>query len=494
VDVRTVIRTFLFGAGALVIAFAAFIVGRTMRFSAPATGEAPVQQASTLNDDVDSSAVQRLSEAIRIPTVTYFDSTPRLAEFTKLRALFERAYPLVHARLRREIVDSGTLIYTWPGSDTSLAPVLLMGHQDVVPVEPGTEQNWKQPPFSGAIAEGFVWGRGTLDDKITVLGLLEGAEALLKRGYQPRRSVIFVFGHTEEGSGPSTVNAARLLESRGIRPTFVMDEGGAMGEKLVPGVARRVALVGVAEKGYLSLRLTARAEGGHSSMPRPDTAVTILAEAVNALQEHPLPLRLNGATRAMLQTVGPYMPFSRRVAMANLWLFEPAVVRMASQTPAGNASVRTTTATTMLSAGIKDNVVPQTASAVVNFRLLPGDSVAWVVARVKEIIADDRVAVETVGSGVDATAVSPHDADGFKTIAQAIRDVFPGTVVSPYLVIGGTDARHFSRISPNVYRFLPMLVEGETLSLLHGTNERVGVQTYLNAVRFYTRLIETSSR
>src|SRR5688572_5227416 len=192
-----------------------------MRFSAPATGEAPVQQASAVTDEVDSSAVQRLSEAIRIPTVTYFDSTPRLAEFTKLRALFERGYPLVHTRLRREIVDSGTLIYTWPGSDTSLAPVLLMGHQDVVPVEPGTERNWKQAPFSGAIAEGSVWGRGTLDDKITVLGLLEGAEALLKRGYQPRRSVIFVFGHTEEGSGPSTVNAARLLESRGIRPTFV---------------------------------------------------------------------------------------------------------------------------------------------------------------------------------------------------------------------------------------------------------------------------------
>jgi carboxypeptidase PM20D1 len=286
-----------------------------------------------------------------------------------------------------------------------------------------------------------------------------------------------------------------LLESRGIRPWFVMDEGGALGDSLVPGVPGLVAVVGVAEKGYLSLRLTAHGEGGHSSMPHRETAVSILADAVSKVQHTPLPSHLNDATMAMFNTIGPLMPFQRQVVMANLWLFEPVLTRMLSKMPSGNAMVRTTTAATMMSAGIKDNVVPSTATAVVNFRLQPGDSVAWVIARVKAIVGDDRVAIEALsGGGREATGVSPSDADGFKIIAQTIREVFPGAHVSPYLVMAGTDARNFYRISPNVYRFVPIVAKGETLSLIHGTNERVSVENYLMAVRFYRRLIEVASR
>lgn len=489
------IRSALLAAGGALILLIATLAVRTWQYTARRPADVAVQQAGAANEPVDSAAVTRLSEAVRFRTVTYSDSAPKISEFEKLHAFLERAYPLVHTRMTREVIDSGALLFTWRGTDTTLAPVLLMGHQDVVPVEPGTEKNWKHGAFSGDVADGYVWGRGTLDDKISVLGLLEAAESLLKHGVQPRRTVIFSFGHTEEGGGAAAERAARLLESRGIRPWFVMDEGGALGDGLVPGVPGLVAVVGVAEKGYLSLRLTARAEGGHSSMPRRETAVSILADAVSRVQRTPLPSRLNGATLAMFNTLGPFMPYPRRVVMANLWLFEPVLTRMLSKVPSGNALVRTTTAVTVMNAGIKDNVVPSMATAVVNFRLQPGDSVAWVMSRVKEIVGDDRVAVEPLfGAGREATGVSPNDSEGFKIIAQTIREVFPGARVSPYLVLGGTDAQNFYRVSPNVYRFAPIFAKDETLSLIHGTNERVSVENYLTAVRLYRRLIENASR
>lgn len=489
------VRRALLGLFGALVVLVAIVVVRTARFGRNTQDTSPVRQAGVAADLGDPAAIGRLGEAIRIPTVSYFDSAAKISEFRKLHAFFERSYPLVHARMRREVLDSGTLLYTWRGSDTALAPVVFMGHQDVVPVEPGTEKDWRHGAFSGDTAEGSVWGRGTLDDKISVLGLLEGAEILMKRGVQPRRTVIFAFGHTEEVGGPSAERTAALLESRGVRPLFVMDEGGVVGQGLVPGVPGVVALVGVAEKGYLTLRLTARARGGHSSMPQPETAVSLLAAAVSKVQRTPLPAHLNHATVAMFNTVGPSMDYPRRMVMANLWLFESLLESQLAKMPSGNAMIRTTTAATMISGGIKDNVVPSSAQAVINFRLLPGDSVDWVLRRVKEMISDERVFVDTVnGLAKEATGVAPQDSEGFKMIAQAIRETWSGALVSPYLVFGGTDARHFYRITPNVYRFAPILVQGETLSLLHGTNERVALKDYLGAIGFYTRLIESSIR
>ena len=492
---RKPMTTALLVLGGAVVVLIAVLVVRTSRYTASAPSEPMVQQAGVPPEPVDSGAVSRLSEAVRFRTISYFDSAAKISEFRKLHAFLERAFPLVHAKLKREVIDSGTLLFTWQGSDTTLAPVLLMGHQDVVPVEPGTEKDWKHDAFSGDVADGFIWGRGTLDDKISVMGTLEGAESLLKKGYQPRRSLIFAFGYTEEIGGPSAERTAQLLKSRGIAPQFVMDEGGALGDNLVPGVAEKVALIGVSEKGYLSLRLTAHGEGGHSSLPPPETAVSILGAAVDRVQRSPLPARLNDATMAMFNTLGPLMPYSRRVVMANLWLFEPMVRAELSKIPAGNAMVRTTTAATMMSAGIKDNVVPATATAVINFRLMPGDSVAWVVSKVKEIIADKRVDVAPLGGMArEASEVSPTNSEGYSVIARTIREVYPGTHVAPYLLMGGTDSRNFYVVTPNVYRFAPIVVQGETLRLPHGTNERIGVENYLGAVRLYRRLIENASR
>jgi carboxypeptidase PM20D1 len=256
-----------------------------------------------------------------------------------------------------------------------------------------------------------------------------------------------------------------------------------------------VALIGTAEKGYLTLRLTAKAEGGHSSMPARDNAVTILADAATRLQHAPLPAHLSAASVSMFNSIGPLMPYSRRLVMANLWLFKPVMMGAMAKTPSGNAMVRTTTAVTMMNAGIKDNVIPSTATAVVNFRLAPGDSSAWVIARVKEIINDSRVSVEPIANQVrEASAISPDTSSGFRTIATTIGEIWPGTHVSPYLVMGGTDSRQYYAITPNVYRFAPIVAGPATMTLLHGTNERIGVANYVGAVRFYTRLLEVAGK
>jgi carboxypeptidase PM20D1 len=490
---RTIVTAALALGGAF-IGFVAVLVVRTARFSARGAAEPAVQQAGFPIEPADSSAIGRMSEAVRYRTISYFDSSTRFSEFARFRSFLIRAYPLVHTRLRREVVDSATLIYTWKGSDTTLAPVLLLGHQDVVPVEPGTEKDWTHGPFSGDVADGYIWGRGTLDDKFSVLGNLEAVETLLKKNYQPRRTIILAFGYTEELGGPSAVRTAQLLQQRGIKPWFVMDEGGALGDSIVPGVAKRVALIGISEKGYLSLRLTAHGQGGHSSMPPTETAVSILGGALDRVQRTPLPARLNDATRAMFNTVGPLMPYSRRFVMANMWLFEPVVKASMAKAPSGNAVVRTTTAATMVSGGIKDNVVPSTATAVVNFRLMPGDSVTWVVEQIKRIVNDSRVDVEPIeGSAREASAVSPMDNDAYQTLSRSIREAYPGTTVSPFLLMGGTDSRNFYLVSPNVYRFAPMLVDGDELKIVHGTNERVKISSYLTAIGAYRRIIENST-
>ncbi|HMC54216.1 MAG TPA: M20 family peptidase [Gemmatimonadaceae bacterium] len=492
---RRAILSAALALGSALVGFVAVLMLRTARFRAPESAGAAVQQAGAPIEPADSGAIGRMSEAVRYRTISYFDSSARLSEFARFRSFLVRAYPLVHTKLRREVLDSATLVFTWKGADTSLAPVLLLGHQDVVPVEPGTEKDWKHGAFSGDVADGFIWGRGTLDDKFSVLGNLEAVESLLRKNYQPRRTVILAFGYTEELGGPSAVRTAQLLQQRGIKPWFVMDEGGALGDSIVPGVSSRVALIGISEKGYLSLRLTAHGQGGHSSMPPSETAVSILGGALDRVQRTPLPARMNDATRAMFNTVGPLMTYSRRFVMANMWLFEPVVQAGMAKNPSGNAVVRTTTAVTMVSGGIKDNVVPSAATAVVNFRLMPGDSVRWVTERIKQIVNDSRIDVEPIeGSAREASAVSPTDNDAYAVLAQSIREAYPGTTVSPFLLMGGTDSRNFYLVSSNVYRFAPILVDGDELKIVHGTNERVKIGSYLAAIGAYRRIIENATR
>lgn len=456
--------------------------------------QTPNQLRVTPVHDVEVDAMraaERLAGALRFPTVSH-QAAGQLdaAAFSGLRAYLEQVFPRVHAKLQRELVAEQSLLYTWSGSDPALAPVLLLSHLDVVPVEPGTESTWQHPPFGGVIEGGFVWGRGAIDDKAGVVGILEAIEILLARDVSPRRTLVLAFGHDEEAGGRGAQAIAARLAAAELRFEFVLDEGMAILDGLVPGAARPVAVVGVGEKGYATVKLEARASGGHSSMPPFDTAIGILSRAIARLEARPMPPRFDRLAEQRLTALAPEMSFPRRLVLANLWLFRPLVVRALASTPATNALLRTTTAPTMLSAGVKENVLPERASALVNFRILPGDSIAGVLDHVRRTLADPRVEVSLTGdhSG-EPSPISSTQTLGFDAIARAVREVSPETIVVPGLVLGATDARHYQKLSSAVYRFLPVCLGPDDLPRVHGANERVAIENYRRAARIYIQLL-----
>ena len=453
-------------------------------------------QAQPVTDlTVDArGAAERLAGALRFPTVSHeAGANVEAAAFLALHEYLERSFPKVHAALTREPVAGYSLLYTWKGRNPGLPPLLLMSHLDVVPVEPGTETDWTHPAFSGFVDGRFVWGRGALDDKMGVLGLLEAAETLLARGFQPERTVYFAFGHDEEVGGRNGAAAiAALLAQRGVRPQLILDEGGAILEGMIQGIERPVAMVGTAEKGSVSVELIAESAGGHSSMPPPHSAIGRLAAAIEQLEDHPMPARIGGATKRSFEYLAPEMPFGPRLFLANLWLFGPLAERQFAADPAGNARIRTTTAATIFQGGVKENVLPHRARAVVNFRILPGDSIAGVLQHVRETVGTD-VKVGRSSFAAEPSPESDDEAPAFGLIQKTLVQVVPGVVVSPNLLAGGTDTKHYQRLTRNVYRFAPVRMKAEDLGRLHGTNERVGIESYAEAVRFYEQLLRNGA-
>ena len=471
----------------LLIALTAVLVARaysvtSRQISAPAAPPLAIDR---------NAALARFARAVQFRTVSYDGHAPEPVEHEAFLAWLAQAYPRVHASLTREVVNGRSLLFTWRGSDPSLPPLLLMGHYDVVPVEPGTESRWEQPPFSGAIVNGYVWGRGTLDDKITVISILEAAEELIARGFRPKQTILFAFGHDEElGGMEGASHTARLLASRGVKLDAVLDEGGVITVGSLRGAPRPVALIGIAEKGSASVELRARGEGGHSSMPPPRTEVGAIAAAVARVQSHPFSAGVHGAANEMFRWLAPEMPFGRRLVMANLWLFAPLLSLEAKHDPALNAMLRTTTAPTIIEGGVKDNVVPSQARAIVNFRIMPGETAASVAKHVRDAIDDAHVTIAMHGTPWNPSPVSNPGAPQFARVQRTIARVFPNVIVSPYLVVGATDGRWFAPLSPNVYRFAPFAVTPKDLERVHGTNERIAVAAYFESIRFFRTLME----
>lgn len=445
----------------------------------------------------EQSLARRLAGGLRFATISNQDGADRDdAAFEGLQRYLAEQFPLVHQTLERERVGDFSLLYTWRGSDPALPPVVLMAHQDVVPIEPGTESAWEHPPFGGEIDGGFVWGRGALDDKVNLFGELEAAEGLLREGLRPRRTLLFVFGHDEEiGGAEGSAMIAALLAQRGVRPLLVVDEGGSILQGIVPGLAAPVAAVGIAEKGYVSVTLDAEGPGGHSSTPAAETAIGILADAVRNLEQTQMPTRLDGASRLLIEEgVGPEAEFPYRIVYANLWLFRPVLARVLARVPAASAIVRTTTALTIFSAGIKENVIPSHARAVVNFRILPGDGIDDVLAHVRGVVRDPRITVDALPRRREPSPPSRTDGEGWELLARSIREVRPETVVAPYLMLAGTDSRYFRDLTDSVYRFMPLPLTVEDTRRIHGTNERIPVEGYADLVRTYRRLLENAAR
>ncbi|SFQ71591.1 M20 family peptidase [Hymenobacter arizonensis] len=440
------------------------------------------------------SALARLVGALRIPTVSTTDFTQTdTAQFSRFGRHIRQAFPRVHQQLKLEHFNTHGLLYTWQGSNPALKPVLLMGHYDVVPVLPGTESKWAQPPFAARQAGGYLYARGTLDDKASVLAQLEAVEYLLVTGFQPTRTILLAFGQDEENLGRRGAAAiAAALKQRGTQLEYVLDEGGIVKTDGVAGIKKDVALVGICEKGYLSLELTATGKGGHSAMPPAQTSIGAVAAAIVKLEQHPFAARLEGGDDHLLDYLASEVPLGQRVVFSNRWLFAPIIKKMLAATPATNATMRTTTAPTIFHAGAKENVLPIDATATVNFRLLPGDSVAGVMQEVRRIIADENIRLRIVGQPSNPSPVSNPEAPAFQQLHRTIRSVFPAAIVAPYVVTGATDARQYAALSPNVYRFSPTLMNQEGIESIHGSNERLQISNYPLMVQFYASLIRNS--
>jgi len=443
--------------------------------------------------EVREGAADRLAAAIRIETVSpeAYDETD-LQPFKALHGYIDQAYPTLTAQLRKEAVGPCSLLYEWPGTDTSKKPVVLMSHLDVVPVEESSLDRWTRPPFAGVIEEGFIWGRGALDVKSCLFGILDAAETLLMAERQPSRTVYFAFGCDEERGGRRGARLiAEKLISDGVEAEFVLDEGSAVLEGIIPGVDKPVAMISVLEKGFVTLDIEVEGEGGHSSMPPDSTVIGVLAQALARIEENQMPARINEASRAMFETLAPEMPFPQKLVMANLWLFEPLFVGQLEREHTTNPIVRTTTAITIVDGGVQDNVLPKWATAKVNFRIAPGDTIEDVLQHIINVVNDERVTV-TIEQGFasNPSQVSDIGADGFAVIRQAIWATFGDeVVVSPGMTVGGTDARHYEVVSENQYRFMPFRLRGEDTKRIHGIDERLSVEGYDEVVRFYMDLM-----
>jgi carboxypeptidase PM20D1 len=483
-------RRFLLILLILLTGLAAVLLVNTLRLPNHQMAVVPAAPAVAVAPD---SALAHLAGALRIPTVSrtrYADTDT--VPFDQLQAYLQRTFPLVHQRLKRQPVNHYGLLYEWPGTNAALKPLLLLAHQDVVPVLPGTEGQWTRPPFAGQQAGGYLYGRGALDDKLNVIGQLEAVEALLRAGFRPRRTVLLAFGHDEETQGRRGAGAiAAVLHAQHPQLELVLDEGGLIKADGVAGLTQPVALVGVSEKGYLSLELSATGPGGHSSMPPALTSVGRVAAAVARLEAEPFPARLDGGVSGLLAYLAPAVPFGKRLVFANQWLFGALIKKSLAATPSGNAALRTTTAPTIIRGGDKDNVLPIGATATINFRLLPGDSVSVVISRVREIIDDPEIQVRMVGEGRAASPVSGTDNAAFATLHRTIKSVFPQALVAPYVVVGATDARAYASLCRQAtYRFMPVLLDQAAIESLHGTNERLRPAAYQQLIRFYAALIK----
>ena len=445
---------------------------------------------------VGDEVVQRLSDVTKIATTSYSTHVDTAA-FIKYHAYVDSVFPLVDSLLEKTTINQFSRIYKWQGRNPNLKPYLLMAHLDVVPVEKESQSRWTEPPYSGKVKDNFIWGRGTLDDKVSAMGILETAEILLKENYEPQRTIYFAFGHDEEVGGKNGAQAiVEYCLQKKITFEYVLDEGSIILEDAIAGLTQPVALIGTGEKGYCTLDLEVNLEhGGHSSMPPQETAIGILSHALATLEDHPFPAVMAGNTKELFDHLGPEMTLPNKAIFANQWLFGGILKSQLAKSPSSNAITRTTTAPTMIHGGVKDNILPTNVSATINFRILPGETSETVIAYLEETIDDERVKIskKRASFSSEPSKVSSSDSFGFNALQKTSREIFPDALVSPSLVIAGTDSRHYEPVSENIFRFMPIQFSKDDLKRIHGIDERISVENYKNMISFYYQLILNSS-
>lgn len=473
------------GLGLLVLV--AILLYNTFSFSS-----SQLEVQSVAKAPVPDSVVAHLSQAIQYETISYEDSTRMdSAVFLAFRNFLNSTYPLADSLLDHELINEFSHLYHWRGENPALKPILLAAHTDVVPVDEKDLPDWDHEPFGGALVDGVVWGRGTLDDKSSVLAILEAAEMLLRRGFQPERSIYLAFGHDEEVRGRNGAPAiAELLKNRGVQLEMALDEGFFITQKLVPDLDPDLAFIGIAEKGYVSIEATVQVEGGHSAIPNPETAIGVMGDAIARVQANPLTAHVTTPMQGFIDKVGPEMPFTSRMAFANLWLFKPLILSTYAAKASGNALIRTTLTPTIVQGGTKANVVPQFVSATFNSRILPGETKEDVLEHLRSTIDDERFSYKILPGHNPASRISSTDSRAYKVLATTIKESFGPVLTSPNLVVGGTDGYFYEPIADDVYRFLPMYLNEDNLHTFHGIDERLPAEQFKDAIRFYARLME----
>jgi carboxypeptidase PM20D1 len=437
----------------------------------------------------DDRAIERLQELVRIPTISRLDETEvDWTQFDRFIETVARLYPRTHATLTRELVAGHSMLYRWPGTGDD-DPTVLLAHYDVVTA---TDDGWTHPPFDAEVTgsgdDRIIWGRGTLDDKGSLVAILEAVERSLEDGVTPANDVYLSFGHNEETAGTGAAAVVDVLEGRGIRPALVLDEGGAIALDAFPGVDRPLAVVGVSEKGATLVRLVVDQKGGHASTPPTLTATARLARAIVRLNRRPFPSGFNPASLAMLRTLAPHATGTVGRVLRSLGVTKPLLLRIFARSDETRAMIRTTQAVTMLEAGHAANALAEHAEAMVNIRVAVGSSVDEAVAHVRRAIRDDAVAIEIVQPG-EPSPISPTSGSAWDAIAETVAQTHPEAIVTPYVQNGATDSRHFTRISRNVYRFTPFVMSRAERDTLHAKDERMHVSSYLRGIEFYRALV-----
>lgn len=466
----------------IVVAFITFLLIRTLNFK-------PKSNAEILECNVEfdkDKSVENLRELVRFKTVSYKErELENEKEFKKLIKALLKLYPAVFKKCTLKLSEERGLLFLWEGKKHD-APSVMMAHYDVVPAD---ENGWDKPPFSAELVDGVVWGRGTLDTKVTMNGILSAAEALIKSGFVPENDIYFAFSGNEEINGLGAVKIVDYFEQNGIELALVVDEGGAVVEGVFPGVKTPCGLIGIAEKGMLNVEYKAVSQGGHASAPKPNSPIPSLAEACCKIEENPFKMHITKPVKEMFDTLGRHSNFLYRMIFANLWLFSP-VLGLLGKIQGGemNALLRTTVAFTKAQGSDAFNVIPTEAKLVSNLRLNPKDTMDSAIEFLKKTVDDKKIEITAI-SGMNPSRISQTNCEAWDKVATAVASTWKGALVSPYLMVQCSDSRHYGRISDKVYRFSAMALTSEERATIHGNNERITVETIHKSVEFYIRLM-----
>lgn len=462
--------------------------------SKPANESATKIDPSSYGFD-EYAAIERLSTAIQIPTISYEDTTETEYEvYDKFFEFIVESYPRLNEIAEVQRIGGYSILIKWPGSRPELKPALLMGHFDVVPVKDDAVEFWTYEPFGGHFEEGFLWGRGTLDDKSGIMSILEAAEFLIEQDFRPERTMYIALNHDEEVGGQRGAKQIALhLESQGVQLEYLVDEGSPIAEEIIDNMDVPLAMIGVAEKGSVNIELSYRQDGGHSSMPPRQSVISTLSRAVNRIERRPMKGYYSGLIVETFEPIIPYMTFTQRLAFNNTWLFKGMIKRKLGRNPATNAALRTTAAKTIFVAGFKENVLPVEGHVIINFRLHPNNTIEDVERYVRRRIRNNDIQVRVMERARNPSPVSDTRAAPYRMLRRTITESFENALVSPSLFVAASDSRHFHNLTSNIYRFRPIRATHEDRSRVHGIDERIRVSNYLEMINFQIRLIRNGS-